>query len=203
MSLSVKTANNLFKTCAAAVTLGVALATSNALAVTTWNWSFTTNFASQFGSGTFTTADVVPTPGTTYQITGVSGTYNRNGIAYTIVDLVSTSLIRNQFQWSGTSSSPILAYFDQRIAFLAISFSNRPVDVEVINLFQNNFTGYSPISIISTLFQGDRRITSSSLAPNSPPSTAVPGPLPLLGAAAAFQASRRLRRRLDGSLPAA
>jgi hypothetical protein len=35
------------------------------------------------------------------------------------------------------------------------------------------------------------------------PSTAAPGPLPLLGAAAAFQASRRLRRRLSGSLPAA
>jgi hypothetical protein len=49
----------------------------------------------------------------------------------------------------------------------------------------------------------DGSITSSSLAPYSPPPTGVPGPLPLLGAAAAFQASRRLRRRRNGSLPAA
>ena len=31
----------------------------------------------------------------------------------------------------------------------------------------------------------------------APPSSAVPGPLPLLGTAAAFGWSRRLRRRID------
>jgi hypothetical protein len=95
MALSSKAAINLIKTCAAAVTLGVALAPSNALAVTTWNWSFATTIADQFGSGTFTTADVVPTAGTTYQITGVSGTYNRRGTAYTITGPAAAT---NQFQ---------------------------------------------------------------------------------------------------------
>jgi hypothetical protein len=199
MSLSVKAASTLVKTCAAAVTLGVALAPSNALAVTTWNWSFATEFADQFGSGTFTTADVVPTAGTTYEITGVSGTYNRGGTAYTITGLSISGLYANKFQWSGTSSSSILADFDQRIAF---NHSYNPF--QVIQLLQSAGGGYRPILISSTDFPGDDgRITSSSLAPNSPPSTAAPGPLPLLGAAAAFQASRRLRRRLNGSLPAA
>jgi hypothetical protein len=196
MSLSVKAASTLVKTCAAAVTLGVALAPSNALAVTTWNWSFATDIADKFGSGTFTTADVVPTAGTTYQITGVSGTYNRGGTAYTIAGLDISGFYANKFQWSGTSSSSILADFGQSIAFNA-SYS-------VIQLFQDAGGGYRPILFSDTYFPGrNGHITSSSLAPNSPPSTAAPGPLPLLGAAAAFQASRRLRRRLNGSLPAA
>ena len=190
MALSSKAAINLIKTCAAAVTLGVALAPSNALAVTTWNWSFATNIADQFGSGTFTTADVVPTAGTTYQITGVSGTYNRGGTAYTITGLAAGA---NKFQWSGTSSSSILT--DTTIVFNIPNSS--------VLLYQFN-SGFNPIYFAATTFPDtDGIITSSSLAPYSPPSTAVPGPLPLLGAAAAFQASRRLRRRLNGSLPAA
>ena len=192
MSLSFKAARNLVKTCAAAVTFGVALAPSNALAVTTWDWSFTTEFA--FSSGTFTTADVVPTAGTTYQITGVSGTYNRGGTAYTITGFDTS--YSNQLQWSGTTSSPILADSGEIIGF------NISSDSYVI-LFQPN-SGFNPITrAYSPLAGATELITSSSLTPYSPPSSAVPGPLPLLGAAAAFQASRRLRRRLNGSLPAA
>ena len=177
MSLSVKAARNLVKTCSAAVTLGVALAPSNALAVTTWNWSFTTDTADQFGSGTFTTADVVPTPGTTYQITGVSGTYNRGGTAYTIIGLNPSD--PNKFQWSGTTSSPILTGQFQSIGFDLAG-------LRYLSLYQPNL-GFNPITTAFTTFSGsDGTITSSSLAPNSPPSTAVPGPLPLLGAAAAF-----------------
>ncbi len=194
MALSSKAAINLIKTCAAAVTLGVALAPSNALAVTTWNWSFTT-YTDQFGSGTFTTADVVPTAGTTYQITGVSGTYNREGTAYTITGL---AISPNKFQWSGTSSSSILTDANAPIGFKAGSGSGE------VFLYHFN-SGFNPIAFSAAFgFPGfGGSITSSSLAPYSPPSTAVPGPLPLLGAAAAFQASRRLRRRLNGSLPAA
>jgi hypothetical protein len=72
--------------------------------VTTWNWSFAAT-SSQSGLGTFTTADVVPTTGTTYTITGVSGTYNRGGTPYTIT---GRSNFENKFQWNGTTSSPIL-----------------------------------------------------------------------------------------------
>jgi hypothetical protein len=201
MALSSKAAINLIKTCAAAVTLGVALAPSNALAVTTWNWSFATTIADQFGSGTFTTADVVPTAGTTYQITGVSGTYNRGGTAYTITGLETSW--RNQFQWNGTTTSPILIDFTDTEYKLAPRFNL--TGIQYINLIQNSAMGFNPVNetYANGFFGADGSITSSSLAPVSAPTSAVPGPLPLLGAVAAFQASRRLRRRRNGSLPAA
>ena len=41
-----------------------------------WNWSFSTDVPSQFGSGTFTTGDVIPSPGVFYDIFDISGTYN-------------------------------------------------------------------------------------------------------------------------------
>jgi hypothetical protein len=199
MSLLAKTANSFVKTCAGAITLGVALAPSSALAVTTWNWSFTTDIADQYGSGTFTTADVVPTAGTTYEITGVSGTYNREGTAYTITGLDTSS--RNEFQWDGTTSSPILidltSWNPYTIPTFYLSGGSK------MYFFQDQ-SGFLPLAVVGADGFGgttDGNVTSSSLAPNSPPPTAVPGPLPLLGAAAAFQASRRLRRRLNGSLP--
>ena len=40
---------------------------------------------------------------------------------------------------------------------------------------------------------------SLSFTPVTPPATAVPGPLPLLGAACAFHASRQLRRRFKAT----
>ncbi len=195
MSFSFKAARNFVTTCAAAVTLGAALAPSNALAVTTWNWSFSTNIPSQFGSGTFTTADVVPTAGTTYQITGASGTYNRGGTTYNITNLNTTYGFENKFRWNGTSSSPISTDYYKYIG-MDTSAGN------YVGFFNSTTLGFNPITLSASGFVGtDGTITTSSLAPYSPPSTAVPGPLPLLGAAAAFQASRRLRRRLNGSLP--
>jgi hypothetical protein len=200
MSLLAKTANSFVKTCAAAVTIGVALAPSSALAVTTWNWSFITSDASQFGSGTFTTVDGDPTIGTTYQITGITGTYNRGGTAYTITELYSGTAA-NSFQWSGDPASSILTAWYDEIHFVTDVGSS----VEITQGY--DISGYAPIDRTTTTFSGsDGLMTSSSLVPvSSPPgpSTAAPGPLPLLGAAAAFQASRRLRRRLSGSLPAA
>jgi hypothetical protein len=198
MPFCFKAARDLLKTCAAVATLGAVLAPSNALAVTTWNWSFTTDIADQSGSGTFTTADVTPTAGTTYQITGISGTYNRGGTAYTITGLNGDE--SNQFQWNGTSSSPILTYQDDVISFYV------GTGTDFAGMLNSASGGYAPVDDSTSTFNGsDGAITSSSLAPVSPPapSTAAPGPLPLLGAAAAFQASRRLRRRLSGSLPAA
>ena len=112
MPLCFKATRDLLKTCAAAATLGVALAPSNALAVTTWNWAFTTAEGPS-GSGTFTTIDVVPTANTIYQITGVSGTYN-DVSDYTVTGLDSG--FSNQFLWDGTSSSPIIALSNSPIA---------------------------------------------------------------------------------------
>jgi hypothetical protein len=187
-----KTAKIFAATYAAAIA-SVLLAPSNALAVTTWNWSFTaTNNVS--GSGTFTTADVVPAANTPYQITGISGTINQCSTVNTITGLDSTWL--NIFAWDGTSSSPILVQGLERIGFLYSGGS--------ANITQTSSPGFSSVSNYTDNNFNSEFINSSSLAPvSSPPgpSTGVPGPFPLLGAAAAFQASRRLRRRLNGSLP--
>jgi hypothetical protein len=83
--------------------LSIAAISPSAQAVALWNWSFTTDVTDIYGSGTFTTADVVPTPGTIYTITGISGIYKRGGTAYSITG-PSTSL-ENTFQWTGESSS--------------------------------------------------------------------------------------------------
>jgi hypothetical protein len=192
MPFCLKATRDSLKTCAAVATLGAVLAPSNALAVTTWNWSFTATGYS--GSGTFTTADVTPAANTTYNITGITGTINSNSIIG-----LDTS-VTNMFRWNGTSTSPILVYRDPNpypIAFL--------IGFETWYFGRYGTTvGWEPMSKLEDT-DDDYPVSSSSLAPVSPPapSTAAPGPLPLLGAAAAFQASRRLRRRLSGSLPAA
>jgi hypothetical protein len=199
MSFSFKAARNFVTTCAAAVTLGAALAPSNALAVTTWNWSFATGPGNPYGSGTFTTADVVPAANTDYVITAISGTFYTGGNTYQITG-IDNFWSPQKFRWDGTSSSPILRYNS--------SNDNNPIGFKYR---QNNefaeissdTAGWSPVSKLfdtwaSMTGTGEFTILSSSLAPNSPPPTAAPGPLPLLGAAAAFQASRRLRRRLNG-----
>jgi hypothetical protein len=164
----------------AATGLGIGLQATPAQAITTWDWSFTTSISDQFGSGTFTTADVVPTANTTYAIIGISGTYNRGGSAYAITNLSSFNQADNLFQWDGTSLSSILAT-QGGISFVAGGLG--------INLYKLG-SGYGPVDSQRTQFQGaDGAITSSSLNP-------VPGPLPLFGAAAAYSWSRQLRRRI-------
>jgi hypothetical protein len=195
MLLPAKAAKTLAKTCAAIVTLGAAFTPSNAQAVTTWNWSFSAGYGYS-GSGTFTTSDVAPAANTTYQITGISGTFNPGEEAgYTITGL--DTHYTNQFRWDGTSSSPILSssgspMLSSRggIAFI--------LDDGSVWLTQS-IEGWNPITGIYDPYEGYPSILRSSLAPVGAPPTVVPGPLPLLGAAAAFQASRRLRRRWNGS----
>lgn len=168
--------------------LALGLQAAPAKALTTWSWSFTTNNADQFGSGTFTTADVVPTAETTYSITGISGTYNRGGTAYTISGLSNYNLTSNVFRWDGTSTSPIILNFG------GVSFTFSDIS-ERLNIRYNSFTGFAAANATLSEFSGsDANITSSSLTPIA--AAPVPGPLPLFGAAAAFHASRRLRRRL-------
>jgi hypothetical protein len=180
---------------AAAASLA-ALAVPNAAQALTWNWSFATFDASQFASGTFTTAGVTPISGTTYQITGISGTYNRGGTSYQIVDLKTDEV--NQFQWNGTPLSPISTDNFSPIGF------NLTGNYVTIDYRDTLVFGYNPVTTQFTTFAGsDAAISSSLLAPVIPPSAAVPGPLPLMGAGAAFVWSRRLRRRVkSGSLKA-
>jgi hypothetical protein len=151
-------------------------------AITTWNWSFTTAAVNpdQFGSGTFTTADVIPTAFTTYSILDIDGTYYRNGITYNITGLSNFGGASNEFQWDGTVLSAILS--DNS----GISYVLDDSTTEV-NMYFNN-ASFNAINNVSTTFDG-LNIVSSSLTP-------VPGPLPLFGAAAAYSWSRRMRRRI-------
>jgi hypothetical protein len=175
---------------ASVLTATVVLEPTTAQAIIIWDWSFTTDEPEQFGSGTFTTDGVVPTAGITYSITEISGTYNRGGTAFPIIGLASSGFgSANQFQWDGTSFSPIivqslqLSSFEGGIRFIVHTGTGVALALQSSSLF-------GPAEAAFTTFPGrDGSITSSSVAP-------VPGPLPLFGAAAAFHASRRLRRRL-------
>jgi hypothetical protein len=170
--------------------------------VTTWNWSFAAGPGQPFGSGTFTTADVTPAANTTYEITAISGTYNVSGSSFSITGLQSYNPTNNTFRWNGSSSSPILL----NPGFVsAIIFNISPSGQVVLSMSDTG--AWAPLHDLYDPIDGEPyTMITSSLAPviiPPAPSTAAPGPLPLLGAAAAFQASRRLRRRLSGSLPAA
>jgi hypothetical protein len=166
-----------------------------ALAVTTWDWSFTSSIADQFGSGTFTTADVTPTAFTTYDIIGISGTYNRAGTSFTISSLDNSpgGPNVNKFQWDGTIASKILAYptFYDSIAFVTTGGK--------VALVKYATGGVGAVDYTSTnIFGVDGPIATSNLSPRNP----VPGPLPVLGIATGLTWSRRLRQRLRTSTSA-
>ena len=172
----------------------VSLAVPNAAHALTWNWSSLVDNGSS-GTGTFTTASTTAVANQDEVITGVTGTYTRVGDdagTYTITGLRATSN-PSTFRWDGTPNSPIINKRSFAIKLLAGT-----TDVDIYG----ELNSWTPINGISTSFSGsDGNITSSTLSPVS--STPVPGPIPLLGAGAAFGWSRRLRRRLKtGSVPA-
>jgi hypothetical protein len=110
------------------------LLSAPAQAINIWNWSFTGD-GNQSASGTFQTADVTPTAGVTYTITGITGTYNRDSVAYEITGLRDFQAATNTFQWDGTSSSSILSDLN------GISFSTSSGPVNMFTLAD----GYQPI----------------------------------------------------------
>ena len=99
----------------AATGLAIGLQATPAQAITTWDWSFTTDNSDQFGSGTFTTADVVPTANTTYAIIGVYGTYNRGSSVYAITNLSSFNQSDNFFSGHLEKSQPLLQLGEYRV----------------------------------------------------------------------------------------
>lgn len=150
-----------------------------AMANLTWKWSFKTTNPSQFGSGTFTTAKVTPTVSTWYPVLDIAGTYDRNGIAYTINGLSTAFDADNKFQWDGTSNSPIILSYDG-ISFIAGSTS--------AGMFSRVDPGPAD-GTVSNFPDSDAFIVASSLMP------VVPGPLPIFGVGLAYRWSRTLRRR--------
>jgi hypothetical protein len=140
--------------------IGLGLLSAPAQAITFWNWSFTGN-GNQSASGTFQTADVTPTAGVTYSITGITGTYNRDSVAYTITGLSNFQDGTNTFQWNGTSSSPLLSNIE------GISFNTTSEEVNFY--YDSNSGGYGAVDRTFTDFSGDDDyIVSSTLSPATP-----------------------------------
>ena len=170
----------------------------NAARALTWNWSVTGENGS--AQGTFTTAGATAQAGVTETITGVTGTYTRSNTGdngtYTITGLGLIGGADNTFQRNGSNASPLIASGG------GITFTFATTSSE-FNIYYGG-SGYGAVDKTSSSFSGrDGSITSSTLAPQQPQQD-VPGPLPLLGAGAAFGWSRRLRRRLkSGSVSTA
>jgi hypothetical protein len=181
------------------ITVAAISLASPAQAVTTWNWSFTTNSPNQFGSGTFTSADVVPTANAPIAISGISGTYSIDGTSYNITGLLGA--LDNIVYWDGSSASPIITNrYSGSPGSQGISFTtDLPTPGNYVWLF--NPTGSDPIRPILRTDVYFIESTSNGADVNfsslSPVYANVPGPLPALGAAAAFGWSRRLRSRIS------
>ena len=144
----------------ASLTIGsLSLANQSAHALS-WNWSLVdTN--GQTSSGTFTTNGTSYQAGTTYAITGITGTSNIKATGKTIAGIGSYGGAPNLLQWDGTNSSPIISS--------GIGWGNTDGFFVVIY----NGIGFSAVDSSSTSYSGaDPGITSSTLTPVA--STPVP-----------------------------
>ena len=169
----------------------------------TWNWS--ASFAnSTSASGTFQTAGITPVIGQTYTIASIAGTDNLSGTSLPITGLSTFAAATNTFQWAGYSS-PVISTFGG----ISWSVAGQPDRNLYCRFGSPSFcitqsSTFKPVTDIifapDASGQNPLAINSSSL---SSVTEAVPGPLPLLGAAAAFGWSRRLRRRLRSATPMA
>ena len=179
----------------------VLFAASPSHALITWTWSFSGDYNGTpvSAAGSLQTDGNTPAAFTTYSITSISGTLDVNGSLSSITGLSTfggnkIASVSNKVQWDGTAASPILLDAFDGFAFATSSSGN-------VALLCDSFN-YCPadefaLSSVGQFFDG--LVATSLLKPFSGPEP-VPGPLPLLGAGAAFGWSRRLRRRIsDGS----
>ena len=158
------------------------------------------------GSGTFTTNGDTPTVGTTYTITGVTGSFTGDvpGTFSLREDLTVDSSGSTTLQWSGESTNQLLLKEDFGLSgtlqkFVDFSSSSNdfsPADSLTIFIFRST----DPCGTSSAAGACQYSLTSASLTPQSAPEP-IPGPLPVLGAGAAFGFSRKLRRRISASQP--
>jgi hypothetical protein len=203
---------NMLKKILQPMALGILLsAPSNAIAVTLWNWSFVAPDRTAgldqtiSGSGTFVTADVTPTPGTIYEIIGISGIYDDSNFEDgTGIVSLSSSTIPKVFRYDG-ESSPLITDF-RGIKFVVLSGME-------VHLQYRGIDDYGPAGTVITRESFTRNgITreifrrydnvSSNLSPvgagdtgdlGSATSTSVPAPLSVFCAGAAFKSVRRMR----------
>lgn len=156
-------------------------ATSPAQALT-WNW--TADTAGCPSSGTLETDGTDYAANQQYTVTSISGTLCSGWTLTGLNDGVG--YLKNTVSWDGTQNSQLLA--NSNGVFFDVT---NGIDTGVWYWASSSFDALEPIS--QTNYNG--AITFSQLTPANSPEP-VPGSLPLMGAAAAFGWSRRMRRRL-------
>jgi len=141
----------------AGLTIGsLSLANQSAHALS-WNWSVVDS-QGQTSSGTFTTDGTSYLAGTTYNITGITGTSNINATGQTIAGISSYSGATNTLQWDGTNSSTLFSDSG------GIAWGN--TDNEQVDIFYYGGSGYGAVGYSTTSYNGsDPSITSSTLTP--------------------------------------
>jgi hypothetical protein len=181
----------------AAVASLATLAVPSAAHALDWNFSFSFDNGDT-ASGTMTTDGTSAVAGQTYTITSISGTFK--GQSITGLGTIPFGSAVNQFEWTGVAHLLRLlqVLHGPRLAGQQGLGRATPTLLALITLRCGKFFGNS-----------SGNLTSYSISPVSSSPAAAPGPLPLLGAGAAFSMSRRLRRRISradlsgvaGSLP--
>ncbi len=177
---------------AASLVVAIALTPAEASATSIWTWTLTG--AQVTGSGTFVTADVVPTPHTPYPIVGISGSITREGVVTPVAGLNSN--FTSVFQWNGLDDSPILVGPGGGGVFW---FSTSPAE-SYFELYADSATTTTVEPANQMFFVSDATgelvypLSFSRLSPSQAPAS-VPAPLSLGGALLAFRAGRQLRRR--------
>lgn len=188
---------NSFSLSSIFLSAGVAALTS-ATPAHALNWNFSFSFDNgDTASGALTTDGASAVAGQAYTITAISGTFRGESITG-LYPYVPASF--NQFEWTG--GSPSFKVYSG----ITWTSTNWTADIRQ-NIANPTAFGY-PL-VWCTVGDSCGNLTSYSISPVSSSPAAAPGPLPLLGAGAAFSMSRRLRRRIfradlsgvAGSLP--
>jgi hypothetical protein len=179
---------------AAAASLA-SLAVPNAAHALIWNWSFLVDNGSS-AIGTFATASTAPVANQDEVITGATGTYARVGSGgsedgtCTIAGIYNLGIAK--FRWDGTPGSAINNNTNFEIQLMT--------SAKNVNFGHRSGISWGAVDYIYTPFSGnDGSITSATLS-SVLPALPAPGPLPLIGAGAAFGWSRRLPRRVKSDL---
>ena len=174
-----------------------------------------------------TTSDVPPGsgsfPASAIKYTALSA-LPLNGYSYQFVDSITAALFATAYNSSsaspvlkaanngtlgalpstpGTSGGPLFFTALQTRSFgpntltqaIGKYYTTAAVDFGSNVSGTGSLSGVTPQSQVWSIF----KCTSGSCAPTPPPSSSVPSPLPIFGVAAAFGASRQLRKRIKRS----
>jgi hypothetical protein len=134
-----------------------------------------------------------------YDVTVFTGSYDNNNSLFQTAPL-------GQMPWWGDTSGDLASLFAQQVYD---QLGNGPTSgygpVFAYDLDMGDVLGISqsltnPLSQLDETLAPNASVAYAIARPLLPPSTPVPGPLPVFGAMAAFGWSRRIRRRIGGTL---